>query len=140
MKTVVELNPAEQQTRDAKANQTLEDPGKKRKRTLVLLSALFLLLAGGPLWWMFARNYETTDDAQVDGHMNPISARIVGTIQAVYAENNQTVGQPRVDLDPRDFEISLAQAKADYDQAAAQTTAQRPNLPITLVGNVTQEA
>jgi membrane fusion protein (multidrug efflux system) len=142
MTTIVELNPAEQEARDPKANQTPEDPGKKRMRIFVLLSVLFVLLAGGLIWWLTARNYESTDDAQVDGHMNPISARIAGTIQGVYVENNQTVraGQPLVDLDPRDFDVSLAQAKADYDQAAAQTTAQRPNLPITLVGNVTQEA
>jgi membrane fusion protein (multidrug efflux system) len=138
----VELSPAAQQASDAKANQTPEDPGKKRKRIFVLLIVLFVLLAGGLIWWRIARNYETTDDAQVDGHMNPISARIAGTIQGVSAENNQPVraGQPLVDLDPRDFEVSLAQAKADYDQAAAQTTAQRPNLPITTFGNLTQEA
>jgi len=91
---------------------------------------------GGLIWWLIARNYETADDAQVDGHMNPISARIAGTIQGVYVENNQPVraGQPLVDLDPRDFQVSLAQARADYDQATAQTTAQRPNLGITAIG------
>ena len=72
MTTIVELDLAEQEARDAKANQTPEDPGKKRNRILVLLSILFVLLVGGLIWWLTAHNYETTDDAQVDGHMNPI--------------------------------------------------------------------
>lgn len=142
MTTDVDHAPASQQVRDANVNETPMNPVKKRKRIFILLCVLLVLGAGGVLWWLISRNYETTDDAQVDGHMNPISARIAGTIRGVYAESNEPVraGQPLVDLDARDFQVSLAQAKADYDQATAQTTAQRPNLPITVFSNVTQEA
>ena len=57
------------------------------------------------LYWLHARQFETTDDAQVDAHLNPISARIDGTITKVYVEDNQIVkaGDPLVDLDPRDY-------------------------------------
>lgn len=113
-----------------------------RKRLLISLAAVGAILLGIGLWWLNARNYEDTDDAQVDGHMNPISSRIAGTIQAVYVEDNQYVkaGQPLVDLDRRDYQLALTQAKGDFGQAQASFTAERPNLPITLVSNATDQA
>lgn len=118
-----------------------KDPPRSRRRFILPLAILAVILIGIGLWWLNARNYEDTDDAQVDGHMNPISSRITGTIQAVHVEDNQRVqaGQPLVELDPRDYKVSLAQAKGDFGQALATSTAEKPNLPITLVGNKTDE-
>lgn len=116
-----------------------DDSAKRRRRIFIVGGILLILTVAALIWWLVSRNYETTDDAQVNGHINPISARIAGTVQAVYVENDQIVhaGQPLVDLDPRDFQVSLEQAKSDYDQSLAQTTAQRPNVPITLMANLT---
>ena len=86
---------------------------------------------------MYAGGYESTDDAQVDGHLNVVSSRIGGTTAAVYVSDNQTVeaGQPLVDLDPSEQKVAYAQAKAQYDQAVAQLKAQRPSVAITQADN-----
>jgi membrane fusion protein (multidrug efflux system) len=75
----------------------------------------------------------TTDDAQIDGHLNPIASRVAGTVKAVYVENDQPVkaGMALVDLDPRDYEVQVEQSRAQYQQALAQLAAQNPNVPIT---------
>ena len=84
-----------------------------------------------------AQGYESTDDAQVDGHLNVVSSRISGTTAAVYVTDNQIVeaGQPLVDLDPSEQKVAYAQAKAQYDQAVAQLNAQRPSIAITQADN-----
>ncbi len=118
------------------------NPPRSRRRLLIPLGIFVLILIGVGIWWLNASNFEDTDDAQVDGHMNPISSRISGTVQAVHVDDNQRVqaGQQLVELDPRDYEVALAQAKADFGQAASTSTAEKPNLPITLVGNRTDAA
>lgn len=96
----------------------------------LILAALIL---GGFLWWRYLESYESTDDAVIDGHLSSIGARINGTVVGVYFEENQFVraGQLLVELDPRDYELALDQAKAAHAQAQAQVTAANPNVPIT---------
>src|SRR6266403_3553348 len=93
------------------------------------LAATFLII----LLVLYLRSYESTDDAQVDGHLNSISPRISGTVTAVYVENNQnvTAGQLLAELDARDYATALHQAKASYAQALAALRAEHPNVPIT---------
>lgn len=133
-----------EQTEEQKSavTDTIRNDGKSRRPILIPVAIVAVLVIAGVTWWSIARNYESTDDAQVDGHMNPISSRIAGTIQAVHVEDNQQVqaGQPLVDLDPRDYAVALEQSKAEYDQAIASSTAEKPNLPITLVSNNTDQA
>jgi len=113
------------------------DPAKRR-RTIFIGAVIALLVALGCIaWWIHSGTYESTDDAQVDAHLNPVAARVQGTVSAVYVEDDQAVqaGQPLVDLDTRDLEVSLAQAQANYDQAVAQLHAEDPNMPITQTTN-----
>jgi membrane fusion protein, multidrug efflux system len=88
---------------------------------------------------IYLDSYENTDDAQVDGHLNAISARVAGTVIGVYIDDNQavTANQLCVDLDPSDYQNALDQAKASYSQAEAQLRAENPNVPITQTSNVT---
>jgi membrane fusion protein (multidrug efflux system) len=113
------------------------DPAKRRRGIMIGLSIGAILVTVCVLWWLHSRNYESTDDAEVDGHLNPVAARVSGTVTAVYVEDNQHVraGQPLVDLDPKDAEVSLEQAQADYDQAVAQLRSEVPNLPIQQASN-----
>jgi membrane fusion protein (multidrug efflux system) len=86
---------------------------------------------------LYLRSYESTDDAQVDGHLNAVSTRVMGTVQQVYVEDGQvvTAGQLLVELDPRDLQNTLLQAKASYASAEAQLRAENPNVPIVQTSN-----
>jgi len=118
------------------------DPAKRRRTWIIGGIVFILLLVGATAWWLHAQTYESTDDAQIDGHLNPLAARISGTVKAVYVENNQYVeaGKPLVDLDPSDNEITAAQTSAQYDQALAELRGEQPNLPITRTSNSTDTA
>ena len=113
------------------------DPATKRTRIVIGAAAGVVLLAVGFLLWQHSQTYESTDDAQIDGHLNPIASRVAGTVKAVYVENDQPVkaGTPLVDLDPSDYEALVAQARAQYQQALAQVAGQNPNVPITQTAN-----
>jgi membrane fusion protein (multidrug efflux system) len=103
---------------------------------------LVIVIAGVVALWLHGQTYESTDDAQIDGHLNPVSARIAGTIKAVYVEDNQYVeaGKPLLDLDTTDYDVTAAQTKAQFEQAEAQLGGERPNLPITQTTNNTDTA
>ena len=115
-------------------------PKRGRSRALKLLVIFALLAAAGvgakQLRGYFD-SYESTDDAQIEGHLNGISSRISGTVIAVHFENNQrvTAGEALVELDPRDYRVALEQAKASMGLAASQLNAERPNVPIIQTSN-----
>ncbi len=116
----------------------VEPIAPRRRVNPYLIGAILLVLLGaGIAWYLHARGFEDTDDAQVDGHLNPIAARIDGTIKAVHVDDNQRVegGTPLVELDPSDDRIALEQTQAQHDQAMAQLGATHPNLPMTLISN-----
>jgi membrane fusion protein (multidrug efflux system) len=113
------------------------DPATKRKRILIGAVAGIVVLAAGIAWWLYSRTYESTDDAQINGHLNPIASRVAGTVKAVYVESDQPVkaGEALVDLDPSDYQAQVEQYRAQYQQALAQLAAQNPNVPITQTSN-----
>lgn len=110
---------------------------RRRVNRLAIAGVVLVLLAVAMGWFLYSSGFEDTDDAQVDGHLNPIAARIDGTIKAVHVDDNQTVspGVVLVELDPNDDEIALEQAEAQHDQAMAQLNASHPNLPLTEISN-----
>jgi membrane fusion protein (multidrug efflux system) len=110
---------------------------KKTARIIAVSLAVVLVSAAATAWTIHAHGYESTDDAQVDGHLNVVSPRIAGTIDAVHVTDNQIVeaGKPLVDLDPSEQKVAYTQAKAQYDQAVAQLNSQRPNIAITQADN-----
>ena len=119
--------------------EVLSGTRKDNKTTRILIASLAALLACGSAtgWLVYSHGHESTDDAQVDGHLNVVSSRISGTTAAVYVTDNQIVdaGQALVDLDPSEQKVAYDQAKAQYDQAIAQLKAQRPNVAITQAEN-----
>lgn len=112
---------------------------RKVSRIAIVGTAALLILGAAAGWGVYAGGYESTDDAQIDGHLNVVSPRIGGTTVAVYVSDNQTVeaGQPLVDLDQSELQVAYDQAKAQYDQALAQLRSQRPSLAITEADNAT---
>lgn len=112
--------------------------GRSKAFTIFFVILLIAAAAGIYYWWQ-SRQFESTDDAEVEAHLNSISSRVDGTITAVYTDNNHFVkqGDPLVDLDPRDLQVALDQAKAQLAQARSQVVASRPNVPITQVESTT---
>ena len=94
----------------------------KRKAWLIVggAVAVVLLLFFGVRYLIWSEHHETTDDAYLEGHLHPISARITDTVQQVLIDDNQHVvkGQILVILDPNDYKVKLDQAKAALDAAA----------------------
>jgi membrane fusion protein (multidrug efflux system) len=104
-----------------------------------MAAVVVAVLAG--LWvWRYLSSYESTDDAQADVHLYPVSARISGYVVRVNVDDNQWVekGTVLVEIDPADYEIALAQAQANL--ANAEATAQSLNItvPITSVNSSSQ--
>lgn len=107
-----------------------------RGRAFIIFFLVLLIAAGvGLYFWLQSRQFESTDDAEVEAHLNSISSRVDGAITHVYVDDNEIVkaGDPLVDLDPRDFQVAVDQARAQVAQARSQVTAQRPNIPITQI-------
>src|SRR5881397_1552039 len=110
-----------------------------RFRRLLILILIVLLVVGFFLWRYFT-SYESTDDAQIDGHLNAISARISGHVEKLLVDDNQYVnaGTPLVQIDPRDYQVAVDRAKADYADALAAAQAAQVNVPITSVSTGSQ--
>ncbi len=100
---------------------------------LVILTAVFFL-------WRYLGSYESTDDAQIDGHVNSVSARVSGYVLKLNVEDNQYVekGTVLVEIDPADYEGAVATAHGEYADAQAQAAAAGINVPITNVSTSSQ--
>jgi membrane fusion protein (multidrug efflux system) len=100
---------------------------------------LVVVIAGG-LVWRHAARWESTDDAQIDGHINPISARISGQVIGVNIVDNQLVkaGAVLVQIDPTDYRVALDRAEAEYATSLAAARAARVTVPITATTTTSQ--
>jgi len=113
-------------------------PARRRKPlprwVFVGLGLVFAAMAGLS-WWLHARHFESTDDAQIDGHINVVSSRISGTVLYVnpQAENNQYVqaGTLLLELDPNDYQAALEHAKSDLATKEGEARSAGVNVPIT---------
>jgi membrane fusion protein (multidrug efflux system) len=105
------------------------------KRNLLpwLLGGFVVLVLVGGYFWLHGRNRESTDDAQVDGHLAPVSSRVSASVLQVSVDYNQHVnaGQVLVRLDPRDYQARVDQAKAALAAAEAQANAAQVTVPLT---------
>lgn len=111
-----------------------DDPGGRPRRSrrpfIILALVLLALVAGGVVYWLHARQFATTDDAQIDGAIHRIAPRIAGQVQAVLVHQNQhvTKGQVLVRLDPATEQVALDQAQARAAQADAEVGSRRAGL------------
>jgi len=112
----------------------------KRRRTLLILTGVVVLLVGGIFLWRYFNSYESTDDAQADVHLYPVSARISGYVVRVNVEDNQWVqkGTVLVEIDPKDYEVAVAQAQASLSNAEATAQSLNVTVPITTVSTTSQ--
>jgi membrane fusion protein (multidrug efflux system) len=99
----------------------------------IIAAVVILLLVGGFFIWQYYSVRESTDDAQIDGHINPISPRVTGTVVNVLHDDNEVVqaGTLLVQLDPRDYQVAVDRARADLANAQANSTAANVGVPLT---------
>src|SRR5580658_131007 len=102
--------------------------------------AVLVLLVVGVFAYRYFTSYESTDDAQVDGHVNSVSARITGHVIKLNVQDNQYVaaGTVLVEIDPADYQVAYDRAKADFEDAQAAAVAAGVNVPITSVNTTSQ--
>jgi membrane fusion protein, multidrug efflux system len=108
-------------------------------RIAVIIGVVILLVVGFFVY-RYVTSYESTDDAEVDGHINSISARISGHVIKLNVQDNQYVqaGTVLVEIDPADYQVAYERAKADFDDAQAAAAAAGVNVPITSVNTTSQ--
>jgi membrane fusion protein (multidrug efflux system) len=107
---------------------------QSRRRGIIIAVVVVLALVAAGLWWRSTYS-ESTDDAQVNGHLIQVSARIAGQVAKVYVEENQVVkaGDLIAELDPRDYQVAVKNAEAALKSAQANAAAANVNVPITTV-------
>lgn len=110
-----------------------------RARIFAVIAAL-VILVGAYFAYKYFTSYESTDDAQIDGHLMPLSARITGYIIHVNVDDNQTVtaGTVLAEIDPRDYQVAVDKAKADLANAEATARSLNINVPVTSVNTSSQ--
>jgi membrane fusion protein (multidrug efflux system) len=101
---------------------------------LILVIVALVAVIAIVIWWRSTYS-EDTDDAQVNGHLIQISARVAGQVAKVDVEENQVVkqGDPIAELDPRDYQVAVENAQAALDSAEAAAAAANVNVPITSI-------
>ncbi len=105
-----------------------------------LAIAILVLLVVGFFVYRYLTSYESTDDAQVDGHINSVSARISGHVLKLDVDDYQYVaaGTVVVEIDPADYQVAYNRAEADFENARAAAEAAGVTVPITSVNTSAQ--
>ncbi len=106
----------------------------------ILIVAVLVVAVAAFFAWRYFSSYESTDDAQIDGHLMPISARISGYISKVNVDDNQyvTAGSVLAEIDPRDYQAAVDQARAALADAVANARALNINVPVASVNTSSQ--
>ncbi|MFY9672972.1 MAG: HlyD family secretion protein [Terriglobales bacterium] len=111
-----------------------------RRRNILILVAVLVVIVAGIFLWRYLSSYESTDDAQADLHLYPVSARVSGYVIKVNVDDNQWVqkGTVLVEIDPKDYEVAVAQAQANLVNAEATAQSLNITVPITSVNSSSQ--
>jgi membrane fusion protein (multidrug efflux system) len=117
-------------------------PARRRKLLWPTVEAVIVIavIAGSVRLYRSYAQWESTDDAQIDGYIYPVNSRIPGFVTRVTVDDNQYVeaGTVLVQLDPKDYEVAVANAKAALANDKANEAALATNVPLTSVNTSTQ--
>jgi membrane fusion protein, multidrug efflux system len=115
-------------------------PSRRSHKGRIIGVAVVVVLIAGIFLWHYLSGFESTDDAQVDVHLYPVSARISGYVRAVHVGDNQYVqeGATLVEIDPKDYEVAVAKAQANLQTAVASARALNIDVPISTVDTDSQ--
>jgi membrane fusion protein (multidrug efflux system) len=111
----------------------------KQYRKILFLALAVMVVIGGVVAWIYFSSYESTDDAQVDGHLHPVSARISGTILRVNPEVEDShyveAGTVLAEIDPADYQADRDRAQADFERLKASSVAAEKDIAVTSSGS-----
>jgi membrane fusion protein, multidrug efflux system len=115
-------------------------PRRRSHKRWIIGAAVVVILVVGLFLWHYFSGFESTDDAQVDVHLYPVSARISGYVQAVHVGDNQYVqeGATLLEIDPKDYQVAVAKAQANLETAEASARALNIDVPISSVDTASQ--
>jgi len=115
-------------------------PRRRSMKLWIILGAIVVLAVAGVFLWHYLSGFESTDDAQVDVHLYPVSARISGYVQKVNVGDNQWVdkGSTLVAIDPTDYEVALARAQAALEASEATARSLNIDVPVASVNTSSQ--
>jgi membrane fusion protein, multidrug efflux system len=129
--------------RAAPAEREVTDKGSKRDQAKsffrenpfakwVLIGLAIVFLVGGIFFYLYYSSRESTDDAQIEGDIVPISARVGGPVAKVLVDDNQYVeaGTVLVEIDPSDYQVALQRAEAELADAEANSVAAKTGVPL----------
>jgi membrane fusion protein (multidrug efflux system) len=146
-----ELVPEEQERAGSYPDleQVFEEAADKQKRSLLatvklyrkilFIVAAIVVLVAATSGWIYFSSYESTDDAQVDGHLHPVSARISGTVLRVNPDVQDShfvqAGTVLAEIDPADFQAERDRAQADYERLQAGSVAAEKDITVISSGS-----
>jgi len=124
----------------ASSKRPLPRRSRRSLARIIVPIVILLILVGGYFLWKHFDAYESTDDAQIDGHINAISARITGNVIQVLTDDEKYVkaGDVLVRIDPNDYQVAVAKAEADLADAEAALQGSRTDIPITSTNTASQ--
>lgn len=110
------------------------------RRTRWILAGGLVLVAVAVAAWVHLAGRESTDDAQIDGHIAPIAAKVSGLVAVVRVRDNQQVnaGDLLVEIDQRDLQVALAKAEADLAEARAVAEGARSGVSVNTTAAASQ--
>ena len=131
----LEQHPGVEQKQDERQDEKQQNPRQKSRRRFIIIGVVTILIVGVVLFWWHSTFYQDTDDAQVDGHLVQVSARVSGNVVRVNVEENQQVkaGDVLVEMDPKDYQTVIAQDQANLEAAEANYESAKVNVPVTNV-------
>ena len=127
-------------TRNEVAENRSDRRANRRRSIAIGVVVVAVLVVCGIFLWRYLGSYESTDDAQVDAHLYPVSARVAGYVTKVNVVDNQFVerGTVLVEIDPKDYEVAVEEAKANLANAEATAQSLNITIPITSVSTTSQ--
>lgn len=138
---MADIAPEDKKTEPASPTARLLPRRSRRSPARIILPiVLVILVVGGYLLWKHFDAYESTDDAQIDGHINALSARVSGNVIQVLTDDEKYVkaGDVLVRIDPNDYQVAVAKAEADLADAEAALQGARTDIPITSITTASQ--
>jgi membrane fusion protein, multidrug efflux system len=138
---MADIAPEDKKTEPASPSaRPLPRRSRPSRARIILPIVIVILVVGGYLLWKHFDAYESTDDAQIDGHINALSARISGNVIQVLTDDERLVkaGDVLVRIDPNDYQVAVAKAEADLADAEAALEGSRTDIPITTITTASQ--